>query len=377
VSQQTPGDRQPGALPLAGVRVLDFSTLLPGPLASLILRRAGANVIKVERPAGDEMRRFHPQVDGVGIAYQLLNEGKRVLRADLKDEASLEHVLALAARADVVIEQFRPGVAERLGIGFHALHNLNPGLIYCSITGYGQTGPDRGMAGHDLTYLAEGGFLSAVADGAGNPVLPPVLTADIGAGAFPAVINILLALRGRRPGDEGCHLDVPMAGNLQTFALNELSAFIGTGSWPTTGAGVVHGSSPRYHLYRTADGRHLAAAPMEQHFWETFCDLIGLPADLWDDTDREQQVIEAVSEIISNHTAEHWRNALAGADTACAVVASFEEAYARRQRTSDLRLAEAASLHIPVDEALTAPVGPLDEVPLDVDWEPDHGTVGG
>jgi alpha-methylacyl-CoA racemase len=368
VTKQTPGSGDPGALPLSGVRVLDFSTLLPGPLASLILRRAGANVIKVERPAGDEMRRFHPQVDGVGIAYQLLNEGKRVMRADLKDVASREHVLALATRADVVIEQFRPGVADRLGIGYDQLRNLNFGLIYCSITGYGQTGPDRDKAGHDLTYLAEGGFLSAVADGGGNPVLPPVLIADIGAGAFPAVINILLALHGRKAGAVGCHLDVPMAGNLQTFALNELSGFIGTGGWPTTGAGVVHGSSPRYHLYRTSDGRHLAAAPMEQHFWETFCDLIGLPADLRDDTDREQEVIEAVTEIISNHSAEYWRSALAGADTASAVVATFEEAHERRERTSDHPLGEAPSLPVPVDAALTAPVEPLDEVSLDVDW---------
>jgi alpha-methylacyl-CoA racemase len=368
VTDQTPGRGEPGAPPLAGVRVLDFSTLLPGPLASLILCRAGANVIKVERPAGDEMRRFHPQVAGVGIAYQLLNAGKRVLRADLKDEASREHVLALAKRADVVIEQFRPGVADRLGIGYDQLRESNSGLIYCSITGYGQTGPDRDLAGHDLTYLAQGGFLSAVADECGNPVLPPVLTADIGAGTFPAVINILLALLGRRPGEQGCHLDVPMAGNLQTFALNELSSFIGTDSWPTTGAGMLHGSSPRYRLYRTSDGRHLAAAPMEQHFWETFCEVIGLPADLRDETGREQQVIEAVAEIISSHTAAHWQSALAGTDTACAVVATFEEAHARRQSTSNQLPGETPSLHIPVDDALTTPAGVVDEAPLDVKW---------
>jgi alpha-methylacyl-CoA racemase len=355
-------------LALSGVRVLDFSTLLPGPLASLILRRAGANVIKVERPTGDEMRRFQPQDNGVGIAYHLLNQGKRVVRADLKDDSDRKHVLALAADADVVIEQFRPGVATRLGIGYEQLRVLNPGLVYCSITGYGQSGPNRDAAGHDLTYLAQGGYLSAVADTGGNPVLPPILTADIGAGALPAVINILLALVGQRLGNQGCHLDIPMADNLQTFLHNELAAFIGTGRWPSTGAGIMHGSSPRYQLYRTSDGRHLAAAPMEDHFWEAFCDVIGLPSHLRNDTDQESRVIEAVAEIIGSQSAEHWRSMLAGTDTACAVVATFQEAHERRQRTSDRPSASDSSLHLPVDHALLAPVGRLTEVALDANW---------
>jgi crotonobetainyl-CoA:carnitine CoA-transferase CaiB-like acyl-CoA transferase len=143
--------------PLAGVRVLDFSTLLPGPMATLLLAEAGAEVIKVERPGGENMRGYAPQWGDVSATFALLNRGKKSIVADLKDTAARERMRALAAKCDVLVEQFRPGVMDRLGLGYESLRKLNPKLVYCAITGYGQTGPRRDRAGHDLNYIGDAG----------------------------------------------------------------------------------------------------------------------------------------------------------------------------------------------------------------------------
>lgn len=190
-SSNVPG--QVGRLPLTGIRVLDFSTLVPGPLATLLLAEAGASVIKVERPgAGDELRRFEPKLGDASAVYAMLNRGKRVVAADLKQPGPAARVRELARDADVIVEQFRPGVASRLGIGYDDVRALNPGVVYCSITGYGQEGPRAGQAGHDLNFLAESGLLWLVTAPDGTPAMPFTVLADIAGGAYPAVLNILL-----------------------------------------------------------------------------------------------------------------------------------------------------------------------------------------
>jgi crotonobetainyl-CoA:carnitine CoA-transferase CaiB-like acyl-CoA transferase len=183
--------------PLAGVRVIDFSTLLPGPLATLMLAEAGAEIVKIEKPwLGDELRAYAPQSGGSSIGFALLNRGKRSVALDLKDPAARGRLLPLLRTAAVLVEQFRPGVMARLGLGYEAIREINPRIVYCSITGYGQSGPKAAVAGHDLNYGAETGLLALAAGGpAGAPTVPPGLIADIGGGALPAVINILLALR--------------------------------------------------------------------------------------------------------------------------------------------------------------------------------------
>lgn len=192
------------ALPLDGIKVLDLSTLLPGPLATLMLAEAGADVVKLERPGrGDEMRTYEPKFGEASANYAVLNRGKRAYGVDFKDPAQRDRVLELAAEADVVMEQFRPGVADRLGLGYDAVRAVNPDVVYCSITGYGPTGPHAKRAGHDLNYLAESGLLGVVTDSTGAPGLPVTVLADIAAGTYPAVVNILLALRQRdRTGEE-------------------------------------------------------------------------------------------------------------------------------------------------------------------------------
>lgn len=315
--------------PLAGVRVLDLSTLLPGPLGTLMLADAGADVIKIERPGrGDEMRSYNPKLGKASANYAVLNRGKRAFSADLKDPADRDRVLDLAARADIVMEQFRPGVAARLGLGYEHLRARNPKIVYCSITGYGQTGPHATRAGHDLNYLAESGLLGVVTDGTGAPQLPVTVLADIAAGSYPAVVNILLALRQRDRTGAGCHLDVSMAHNLQVLGYGYVAAHQGSGRWPEPSREQLTGGSPRYQIYATSDGRHVAVAALEQKFWERLTTLIGLPDPYVVDDGQENVVIDAVGRCIGAQPAEHWRKVFDGEDVCTAVVATFDEAVA-------------------------------------------------
>ncbi|MFJ4052962.1 CaiB/BaiF CoA transferase family protein [Pseudomonas sp. NPDC089743] len=312
--------------PLDALRVLDFSTLLPGPCASLLLAEAGAKVLKIERPDGEEMRHYEPKVGADSINFALLNRGKHALAIDLKADDALARLTPLIEQADVLIEQFRPGVMQRLGLGYTTLRELNPRLIYCSISGWGQNGPKAQRAGHDLNYMAESGVLGLTGSAAGEPVLPPLLAADIAGGAYPAVINILLALLRRQSSGQGCHLDIAMAENLLPFLYWGLGNGFACGQWPGMSDATVTGGSPRYHLYRTRDGRFLAAAPLEERFWSRFCDLIELPTDLRAPGVHAARVTQAVAERIAGHDAAHWQQCFANEDVCCSIVATLHEA---------------------------------------------------
>jgi len=314
--------------PLAGVRVLDFSTLLPGPMATLILAEAGAEVIKVERPGiGEDMRQYPPMVTAdSGANFALLNRGKRSLALDLKNEESINFIRSLTADIDVVVEQFRPGVMDRLGLGYAALSALNPALVYCSISGWGQDGPKAQLAAHDLNYMAETGVLNLGADRAGEPVLPPVLVADIGGGTFPAVVSILLALREAEKTGVGAHLDVAMGDNLFAWAYWALGERAVGRPAPKPGGELVTGGSPRYQVYRCADGRWLACAPLEPKFWANFCAVIGLPEALRDDSHDAAATMAAVRGIIATRPSAAWLAAFDGVDACVTLVKSIAEA---------------------------------------------------
>ncbi|TAK47867.1 MAG: CoA transferase [Xanthobacteraceae bacterium] len=312
--------------PLAGLKIIDFSTLLPGPLASLILAEAGATVVKIERPEGEDLRRYPGAFNGDSAAFVLLNRLKTSLCIDLKHMDAFARLQPYLETADVLIEQFRPGVMERLGFGWGRLRALNPRLIYCSITGYGSKSPRRDVAGHDLNYAALTGVLDGGRGGDGVPALPPVLAADIAGGAYPAVMNILLTLRQRDATGAGCHLDIAMADNMFTFAYGGLADGFATGHWPRPGAELLSGGSPRYQIYPTADGRFLAAAPIEDRFWVIFCDAIGLPAAERDDSADPGRVIARVKSIIAAETTDTWRARFAGRDVCVEIVATMEEA---------------------------------------------------
>ncbi len=313
--------------PLNGVTVIDFSTLLPGPFASLILAEAGAEVVKVERlGTGDSMRDFGTPHGSSSVEFAMLNRGKRSVAIDLKAPGARQQLAPLLRKADVLIEQFRPGVMARLGLGYEELRGVNSRLVYCSLTGYGQSGPKASVAGHDLNYMAESGLLSLGADAAGAPVVPPALIADIGGGAYPLVINVLLALRQREETGEGCHLDISMSDNLFPFAYWALGMLEATERSPRPGGELLTGGSPRYQLYRTADEKYLAAAPLEQRFWENFCDAIGLDTPLRRDNRDPQATLAAVAAIIKTRTASAWTDIFEGIDACVCLVADVAAA---------------------------------------------------
>jgi crotonobetainyl-CoA:carnitine CoA-transferase CaiB-like acyl-CoA transferase len=313
--------------PLSGVLVLDFTTLLPGPLATLMLAEAGADVIKIERPGGEDMRRRDgPPLDDDSAAFVLLNRGKRGMVLDLKREDARARLMPLITRADVLVEQFRPGVMARLGLGYEAVRQINPRVIYCSISGYGQSGPRAGEAGHDLNYIGATGVLALNPGVPDRPTVPPALIADIGGGSFPAVMNILLALRQRDRSGEGCHLDVAMADAMFTFAWQALAVGQSTGRYPGPGEARTAGGSPRYALYPTRDGELIACAALEQKFWETFCAAIELAPALIDERADPPATRAAIAAIIAGRTAAEWRPIFAKADCCATIVASLEQA---------------------------------------------------
>jgi len=312
--------------PLAGLLVLDFTTLLPGPLATLMLAEAGAQVIKIERPGGDDMRRFPPLQDGQSTAFGLLNRGKSSLTLDLKSAEDRAQLEPLLEKADVLVEQFRPGVMERLGLGYAAVKARNPRLVYCSISGYGQSGPRAGEAGHDLNYIGQTGLLSLQAGLDAQPVIPPALIADIAGGSFPAVTNILLALRQRDLTGEGCHLDIAMADAMFTFAWHALAYGFSTGHCPGSGELMLTGASPRYQLYPTRDGRLVACAAIEEHFWQSFADAVGLEAPYTNDQRDPQATRTEVARLIAARTAVEWAPILQKADCCATIVATLDEA---------------------------------------------------
>jgi len=312
--------------PLDGLLVLDFSTLLPGPLATLMLAESGAEVIKVERPqAGAEARKSAPLWDGESLGFSLLNRGKKSLSIDLKAEGSVAALKPLIEKADIIVEQFRPGVMARLGLGYEAVKAINPDIIYCSITGYGQTGPKANAAGHDLNYMGDSGVLSTSCGPADRPSVPPALVADVGGGTYPAVVNILLALRQRDQTGEGCHLDISMSDGTFAFSYWSFAKGAVLNEPVVNGGERLTGGSPRYHLYPTLDGRHVAVGAIEQKFWDTFCDAINLAPALRDDSINPEKTIQAVGDILKNRAAADWEDLLTHADCCCTIVRTMNE----------------------------------------------------
>ena len=312
--------------PLSGVVVLDFSTTLPGPLATLMLAEAGADVTKIEPLAGDSMRGYWPQWGADSAIFAMLNRGKKSLALDLKDKDAVARVLEMVAHTDIVVEQFRPGVMARLGLGYETLSAINPKLIYCSITGYGQTGPRAQDAGHDLNYVGDTGFLALSMGEATDAVLPAAPIGDIGGGTYPAVVNILLALEERRRTGHGRHIDIAMSENVFTFAYWALAAGFGGGAWPKEGGHMVTGNSPRYRVYATRDGKGLVVAALEEKFWATFCDTIGLDKALRDDANNPSATAQTIAGIIASADAAEWSYRLAGKDCCVTLLTDLETA---------------------------------------------------
>jgi alpha-methylacyl-CoA racemase len=312
--------------PLSGLLVLDFTTLLPGPLASLMLAEAGAEVIKIEKPGGEDARHFPPAFDGESATFAMLNRGKKSLTLDLKDDAARAKLVPLIKRADILVEQFRPGVMERLGLGYDDVRVLNPRLIYCSISGYGQSGPRVHEAGHDINYIGNTGLLDLQPGPVDRPVVPPMLVADIAGGSFPAVINILLALRARDQSGQGCRIDIAMTDAMFTFAWAALAIGAATGKFPKPGELWLVGGSPRYQIYPAKDGKLVACGAIEQKFWLAFTQAIGLAAKFMNDLRDPKATRDAVAKIIAARTSDEWRPIFAVADCCTTILVPLEQA---------------------------------------------------
>ena len=263
--------------PLASLKILDFSTLLPGPFASMLLADLGADVIHVEAPHRPDMTRLAPPFDGtLSVWHAMLNRSKKSLALDLKAPGATEVVRRLVASYDIVLEQFRPGVMDRLGVGYETLRSVNPRLIYCAITGYGQTGPYRDRAGHDINYLALSGAADLTGRAAARPLPLPLQVADIGGGSYNAVMGILAAVIHRQVSGEGQQIDVSMFDGAVSWNGINAAHYLAGNSVPERESLRLAGGS-FYDYYRTADDRYLAVGGLEPKFMAGFCTALGRP----------------------------------------------------------------------------------------------------
>jgi alpha-methylacyl-CoA racemase len=300
-------------LPLEGLTVLDLSRLLPGGFCSMMLADFGADVIKVEDTGmGDYVRWAPPYYEGAeetarGALFLALNRAKRSIRIDLKTEPGKQVLLRLARDADVLLESFRPGVLTRLGVGYDQLREVNPALVYCAITGYGQDGPNRDRSGHDMNYLGLNGLLGLTGDSDGPPVQAAGQIADIGGGALMGAIGILIALRERERSGEGQLVDCSMFdGSLSWLALVAAETFA-SGRAPHRGQLQLAGALTCYRPYRCTDG-HVTLGALEPKFWRAWCEGVGRQ-DLLDHAfdPPGSDAHRAVSEVFAARTREQWR----------------------------------------------------------------------
>ena len=313
-------------LPLAGVRVLDLSRLLPGPYATLVLADLGADVVKLEDPRGGDYVRWMPPLAGEQSGFfHALNRNKRSLALDLRRPEGTEALRRLVRRFDVLVESFRPGVMDRLGVGWEALSRENPRLVLCSISGYGQTGPYRDRAGHDIDYVALAGVL-AVNGPPEAPVPLGVQVADVAGGSWPAVVGILAALLRRGATGRGAHVDVAMVeGALAMLALQQAAADA-RGTPLRRGREMLNGGGAYYGVYRTRDERFVALGALEPKFFQAFCAAVGRPdlAERQYDGDGRGPRAE-VEAIFAERTRDEWAAFAAEHDVCVMPVLEGEE----------------------------------------------------
>ena len=311
---------------LAGIRVLDLSQFTPGPYASLLLADLGADVLKVEPPAGDPQRVDGPlDKDGVSAWYKVINRGKRVLRLDLKTEMGKAAFARLIARADVLLESYRPGVLERLGFGRAQLDALNPNLVHCALSGWGQTGPYRLKPGHDLNYMAFGGGL-AISGTLETPVMTYPSVADYAGGLF-AVATCLAGLVGRRARGKGAAIDASLAETVMSWLSIDLTSMTRPGWAPARATNFYNGGLACYQIYRTADGRFLTLGVVEEKFWRNFCQAVERPdwlARQWEPAPQHALTAE-VAALFAAKPLAHWEQVLAPIETCYHAVVEHAE----------------------------------------------------
>ena len=338
----TPAANAEATPPLAGVRVLDLTRLLPGPMCTLYLADLGADVVKVEDThIGDYARTLSAgpiaRSSGMSAWYRAINRNKRSIAIDLKRPSGHAAFIALARRADVIVEGFRPGVVRTLRIEYESICAINPRIVYCALSGYGQTGPRATSAGHDINYLGYAGTLEYSGARNGPPTLANLQIADLLGGAASAAMGILAALFGAQRTGHGRYVDVAMADGVlahQIFLLGELED---TGNVAPRGCDLLTGGVPCYGIYETRDGRFVAVGALEEKFWRTLCEALQrpdlIPLQFATGTDGARVRI-ALEEIFASATLAAWRERLEPIDACVTPVLTFEEALADPQFTA-------------------------------------------
>ena len=323
----------PGPGPLAGVRVIDLTRLLPGPYCTLLLADLGADVVKVEDPKAADFVRWIPPLVGatrqMGSVWVALHRGKRSLCLSTREPAGRDALLRLVETADVLVEGFRPGLMARLGLGPDVLAARNPRLVVCSISGYGQDGPYRDRAGHDIDYLALSGLLGQTGTADGRPGPLGFQVGDIGGGSLFAALRIVAALHERERTGRGAILDVSMTEGAQGFMALSLGAAVGGGKPSPRGRDQLSGGLVCYDAYETADGRHMALGALEPKFWAAFCKAVGKPewiARQFEGAGRPDSPIrDEVRALFRSKSRAEWEAWFVGHDCCCEPVLDVDE----------------------------------------------------
>lgn len=316
--------------PLAGLKILDLTRLLPGPLASMYLADLGAEVVKVEDPGGgDPARHYPPLKDRNSHYFLMVNRNKKSIALDLRLPADQKKFHHLVRDFDVVMESFRPGVTERLGVDYSTLHDLNPNLVYCSLTGFGHTGPLKQAPGHDLNFLSLSGILDQMAKAGEDPHPVNIQIADVAGGSLTACVAILAAIIKARAGQGGSFLDVAMLDGVMALGPMTLGAYNAKGRAPKPGTGFLSGGSPFYGVYRTKDGRHMALGAVEKKFWQNFCEAIDRTDLIEKHTLKEipkSKIYTELKRIFRARTQKNWIRLLENVDACCTPVLTVAEA---------------------------------------------------
>jgi crotonobetainyl-CoA:carnitine CoA-transferase CaiB-like acyl-CoA transferase len=321
--------------PLKGFRLLDLSRLLPGPYCSLLLADLGMEVLKVEDPEGGDYLRIMGRMGKRENAFFLsLNRNKKSITLNLKTKEGKEIFYKLIEMYDIVLEGFRPGVMDRLGIGFKELKKRNPRVIYCSLSGYGQDGPYRERSGHDINYIGLAGILELTGARNGAPVIPGIQMADFGGGGMTSAIAILAAIIHREKTGEGQFLDISMLDGILSWLSIHAGKYFIDQELPKRGEMLLNGGYACYQVYPTKDGRHMSLGALEPQFWKNFCEAIER-RDLIDkqfiEGEERFRVIEEIQEVFQNKTQQEWVDFFKNVDACCEPILTFAEVFRHPQ----------------------------------------------
>lgn len=318
--------------PLEGLRIIDLTRLLPGPLCTMLMGDYGAEVIKVEDVDAGDPTRFVGTIaeDGSGSFFRALNRNKKSIAVDLKKDQGREILLKLAATADVLVEGFRPGVMQRLGLDYEQVKKINPSIVYASITGYGQEGSLRERAGHDINYCALTGLLDLSAAEGEAPVMPAVQIADIAGGSLMALNGIMFALYRKTKSGIGSYIDVSMTRGLLPWLIYASSAPSASGGIPRRNSGHITGAYACYNIYQTADHKYMCLGALEPVFWQRFCKAVNKPdwVDRQFDQNKRLELIDEVQKLFNARSRQEWIILFEKADACCEPVLTPEEAAA-------------------------------------------------